>query len=183
MEQIQSLGPKLPHSKKLKMLHPRHMEVPGPGTASKLQLLQHWLLTHQGLNPCLHSNPSCYSQILNPPCHSRNFKNIFFKTAIYHPYTNFLTCFARVFCFVFVHAKRILTVIVKSPTKKFASNSSVTILHKNTSFLWPNQHWVLANLCMWPIMNFTVPVRTTWPPQSTMVASVSMDGLTQPFPP
>ena len=32
-------------------------------------------VTHQpdqGLNPCLHSNPSCCSQIINPLCHSRN---------------------------------------------------------------------------------------------------------------
>ena len=57
-------------------LHPQHMEVPGLGTESRLQLwpmpqLQQCQIFNSlhmawGLNSCLHSDSSCCSWILNP---------------------------------------------------------------------------------------------------------------------
>ena len=69
-------------------LHPWHMEVLGPETESEPQLQpipqlwQHLIIQPtvpgQGLNSCLHSDPSCCSQILNLLNHSGNSLCIFF---------------------------------------------------------------------------------------------------------
>ena len=68
--------------------HPQHMNVLGPGTESEPQLRttgqqpQCWILwptvRGQGLNPGLHSDPSCCSQMFKPLCHSGNSRNLRF---------------------------------------------------------------------------------------------------------
>ena len=74
--------------------HPWHMEVPGSGIESKLQLqpmlhlLQHWILNplHQaGDRTRLHSNLSHRSLILNPSHHSRNSWSPLFLSLICGP--------------------------------------------------------------------------------------------------